>query len=219
VKRILYDRFLSDQRFEPTIMQNAAVVPAAIVLFLSAATAALAQSPRFDAGVQVVGARVGAFDSSDTGIGARLGWRPGSTFGIESEFNWFPSDFPDRRPFSRARVEGLFGAVGRAPLGRVTPFVKLRPGFVRFQEAPEPFACILIFPAPLSCQLAAGKTLFALEYGGGVEVAASGRFFLRADVADRMLRYPGPAIQGTRPVDHPFYEHNLRVSAGAGVRF
>ena len=55
-----------------------------------------------------------------------------------------------------------------ARIGRARLFGRLRPGLLRFGEAPGPIACILIFPPPLSCQLAAGKTLFALDVGAGV---------------------------------------------------
>jgi hypothetical protein len=39
------------------------------------------------------------------------------------------------------------------------------------EAAPEPFACILIFPPPLACTLGAGRTLAVLDAGGGIEVA------------------------------------------------
>ena len=47
-----------------------------------------------------------------------------------------------------------------------------------FEEAPGPLACITIFPPPLSCELASGRTLMAFDLGGGVDVVG-GRAHLR----------------------------------------
>jgi hypothetical protein len=81
--------------------------------------------------------------------------------------NVYPQSFPHCVPFSRRRVAGLFGATMGPAFARVRPFGKLRAGFLSVQEAPAPFACILIFPPPLSCTLASGRTLPAFDLGGG----------------------------------------------------
>jgi hypothetical protein len=114
--------------------------------------------------------------------------------------------------FSAGRVEGLFGATVGPRLGRVRPFAKLRPGFLTFREAPQPIACVLIFPPPLRCVLAGGQTLFALDVGGGVEWLSSDRTFVRADAGDRVVRYP-------RPTGGPATGHDFRFSFSGGLRF
>jgi hypothetical protein len=139
---------------------------------------------------------------------------------MEAEINLYPGDFPGSRPFSRGRVEALFGMTVAAPLGRVRPFARLRSGFVTMREAPEPFPCIAIFPPPLGCRLASGATLLAIDVGGGVEIPATSRTFLRVDAGDRLLRYQGPAFdENARVRERSFFGHDFRFAAGAGVRF
>jgi hypothetical protein len=101
----------------------------------------------------------------------------------------------------------------------VRPFARLRPGFVTFREAPQPFACILIFPPPLACVLGAGDTLFALDIGGGVEVFTTRRTFLRVDAGDRLLRYPGPVFRDGTAEEDGFFSHDFRFAVGGGLRF
>jgi len=160
------------------------------------------------------------FDASDAGVGARIAWQPVEMVGIEAEVVHYPRDFPDPRPFSRARLEGLFGATVGPRLDRIRPFARLRSGFVSVREAPEPFACILIFPPPLACALASGDTLLALDAGGGLDITVSSRTFVRMDAGDRMLRYPAPVFDGNRDVrERPFFSHDFRFAASAGLRF
>ena len=102
---------------------------------------------------------------------------------------------------------------------RARLFGKLRTGFLRVEAAPEPFACILIFPPPLACTLGAGRTLAVLDAGGGIEVAVTPRTFIRLDAGDRMIRYPGPAFTADGVQQNSFVGHDFRFAAGAGVRF
>ncbi|MGH9253084.1 MAG: hypothetical protein ACRD3C_00785, partial [Vicinamibacterales bacterium] len=87
------------------------------------AGAARAQSDLrpIEVGVQVTSAWSGQFDAADTGVGGRVSWRPSPVLGLEGELNVFPRDFPDRPPFSRRRLEGLFGATAGPTFGRVRP--------------------------------------------------------------------------------------------------
>jgi hypothetical protein len=195
------------------------IVVATAVLAIASPRQAAAQG-RFDVGAQVVSATSDQFDESETGFGGRVAWYPVSLVGVEAEVNVFPSAFPDQRAFSGRRIEGLFGVTAGPRLGFVRPFVKFRPGFLNMSEAPQPFACIAIFPPPLACSLAAGQTLAAFDLGGGLEVLVTPRGFVRVDVSDRMVRYRGPVFDGQQQVqDDTFYGHDVRVAVGAGIRF
>jgi hypothetical protein len=174
----------------------------------------------FQVGGQLIGAASGEFDGTDIGIGGRIAWFPLPLIGVEAEMSIYPDDFADAPAFSRRRYEGLYGVTVGPQLGRLRPFAKLRPGFVTFSEASGPFPCPLIFPAPLSCQLAAGQTVFALDIGGGVEWSPTVRTFIRAEAGDRLMRYPGPVRDQDFEVrDDGFFSHDFRFAIGGGVRF
>jgi hypothetical protein len=175
---------------------------------------------RFELAIQVPSTMSSQFDRTDIGVGGRFAWRPGDWVGVESEVVLYPGSFPDGVPFSRRRVEGLFGATLGPVFARARPFAKLRAGFLNMQEAPEPFACILIFPPPLSCTLASGRTLPAFDIGGGIEIFATERTFARVEAGDRLLRYPGPVFDVDRARrDSAFFSHDFRFAAGGGWRF
>lgn len=180
-----------------------------VVSLLAAAGEATAQDHRFDLGGQIAIAGVGRFDTSDIGVGARLGWRTG-VVGVEGEVNAYPGEFPDTAAaFSSSRFEALFGVTIGPRLGIVRPFARVRPGVLRYAEAPGPIVCIAIFPPPLSCRLAAGQALAVLDVGGGVEIGTGERTFFRLDIGDRIVRYPEPNALG----------HDTRVGLGWAVRF
>lgn len=181
-----------------------------LVALLIIPAAVQAQERRFEIGGQVVASRVDEFDDTDVGIGVRGGWRAAQLLGVEAELNVYPSGLPGTGiTISRGRVESLFGITVGPQLGRLRPFARVRPGLLRYREAPQPIACILIFPPPLSCTLAGGQTLFAVDIGGGVEVAAGPRMLFRVDVGDRVVRYPEPNEAG----------HDVRVGVGWAFRF
>lgn len=191
-----------------------------LVLLAPQHASAQTQESHFQVGVHLATAMSSEFDKTEVGVGGLFSWRPSGLFGADAEVTFYPSDFADEPAFSSSRVEGLFGVTVGPRLGVITPFVKFRPGFVRFAEAPEPFACIAIFPPPLACQLAAGHTAFAFDIGGGVEFQTSGSTFVRVDVGDRAVKYPGPVIDTEGTVqEEPFYGHDFRFQIGGGVRF
>lgn len=202
-------------------MKPVLVVALAVLVALQPDAASAQSDPgRYDLGVQIASPTSSQFDASEVGLGGRIAWHPIALVGVEAEINFYPGDFPGTRPFSRDRLEALFGMTAGAPLGRVKPFARLRPGFVRAREAPEPFACILIFPPPLACALASGRTLFAIDIGGGVEISTTRRTFARVDAGDRLLQYPGPVFDTNRTVrDGRFFSHEFRFAVGAGLRF
>jgi hypothetical protein len=192
----------------------------AIAILLAAGTSPVSAQAQVEVGAQLITVASSEFDDHDIGVGGRIAWRPTTLIGVEGELGVYPGNFPDSVSFSSGRIEGLFGVTAGPALGRVRPFARLRPGFLTFREAPAPFACILIFPPPLACTLASGRTSFALDVGGGVEIEATPRTFVRVDAGDRLLRYPGPAFDGSRQVhSEAFFGHDIRVAVGGGFRF
>src|SRR5262245_10924823 len=135
---------------------RARIASAALALAALAAPAAAQQvvAQRLDIGVNVVASHSGEFDAGDVGVGGRFSWRVTPLIGVEAELTVFPNDFPSGRPFSQSRVEGLFGVSAGPTFGRLRPFVRVRPGFLKMNEAPQPILCILISPLPLSRTLA-----------------------------------------------------------------
>lgn len=199
-----------------TFYARAAFVALAVI---AAARPSAAQS--FAAGLHVVSSRWSEFDGNDLGVGGRLTWQASAVLGVDAEVAWYPSDFPSGAvPFSGRRLEGLFGATLGPRVNRVRPFVKAAAGFLQVGETPVAFACVAIFPPPLACVMAGGHTLPAYEIGGGIEVGATARTFIRADVADRILKYPGPTFDSNfERRDAGFLGHALRFTLGGGIRF
>jgi len=206
------------------------VITLAIVVTLVARSSVSAQDAAdraqvrssFSLGAQVTSAQIGELDATDVGVGARAAWQPLSLplLGLEGELNFYPRNVPSRVAVSSSRVEGIFGVTAGPRIDRWRPFARFRTGFLRVGEAPGPIACILIFPPPLSCTLAAGATLLTWDVGGGIEVDLARRTFMRVDVGDRMTRYPGLTIGPADEIlDDHLVGHDLRVAIGAGWRF
>jgi hypothetical protein len=172
-----------------------------------------------EVGAHVSVVRPDQFDSTDAGVGGFVGWRLLPGVGVDAVFTLYPSEYPDGRAFSRRRVESLFGVTIGPRLGPLRPFAAFRAGALRIDEAPQPFPCILIYPPPLACSLAAGVTVTAFQLGGGMDLQLSRRSFLRVEAGDRVVRYPGPALVNGTFEDGSFLGHDFRVTAGAGLRF
>lgn len=194
-------------------------VAALVAVVLLIASAASAQS--FAAGIHVASANWSEFEGHDLGVGGRLTWQPSSMLGVDADLTFYPADFPDGSvPFSGRRVEGLFGATVGPRFNRVRPFAKAAAGFLKVGKTPVVFVCLTIFPPPLGCVMAGGPTLPAYEIGGGIEIDATSKVFIRADVTDRILKYPGPAFYSNLEVhDDGFFGHALRFTVGGGIRF
>jgi hypothetical protein len=90
---------------------------------------------------------------------------------------------------------------------------KFRPGFVRFNGDNGALGCppgsIILF-----CQLASGRTNFAMDLGGVFEYYPAGKLFTRFDVGATIIRF-GP----TSGAGDGFNSTNLQMTAGIGVRF
>ena len=195
-----------------------------LALAMVLTTTARAQSGndrKLEVGGQLAVTDLDELETTDFGFGGRFGFRATELLTFEAELNFFPSDIPDEVPVTSSRLEGLFGVKIGPRFERFSVFGKVQPGFVQFGEAPAPFPCIAIYPPPLSC-IVGGKTVFALDLGGGVELYPTERSFVRFDVSDLMLDYPGPALRRNRGEfagDGGFWGHNLRFAAGTGFRF
>ncbi len=202
-------------------MKKLLVIAIAVVVTGSPGpSAAQGSEARFELAVQVPVAMSSQFDHTDIGIGGRFAWRPDAWIGVESEVNVYPQSFPGGVPFSKQRVEGLFGVTLGPQFDRARPFAKLRAGFLDMQEAPAPFVCLLIFPPPLACTLGTGRTLLAFDIGGGIEIFATDRTFVRVEAGDRVLRYPGPSLDRNGTARNgSFFSHDFRFAAGGGLRF
>jgi len=195
------------------------IASALVLFFLFSRSAVQAQS--LDLSAHFVASQWSEFTGTDRGVGGRLSWKATPVFGVEGEMNWYPGDFPgDRVAFAGNRFEGLGSVTAGPRLNRLRPFVRAGAGFLRSSAAPEPFACIAIFPPPLHCLLARGDTLPAFEIGGGLEFSATNSTFLRIDAVDRILKYPGPSFGPADEISEDgSFGHAFKCTLGGGWRF
>jgi Outer membrane protein beta-barrel domain len=202
-------------------------------MMLSFATAlAYAQSsdvPKFEVGGQFSFLRLRDLSESDTGVGLRVGYNITNSLTLEGEFNYFPSGLtdlvavqtgaPSNAVYSQNRTQGLFGAKYMALRGdKFGIGGKFRPGFVRFNGdsgglATGGISCAAGSPV-LFCQLAAGRTNFAMDFGGVFEYYPAGKLFTRFDLGATVIRF-GPTLGA----GDGFNSTNIQMSAGIGVRF
>ena len=200
-------------------MRPLAAVIVIACLFPARLASAQPAEPPFRLGALVATVSSSEFDTVETGLGVLLAWHPTSIVGAEVEVGFHPADL-GQAAFSSGRVETLFGVTIGAPVGRFRPFAKVRPGILRLWKAPEPLACIAIFPSPIQCTLAAGKTVVGLDIGGGFELLATRRSFVRAEAGDRLLSFPGPVRdRDGRAREGGYFAHDFRIAFGGGLRF
>jgi len=132
--------------------------------------------------------------ASEPGFGGRVGYNFNRYLSAEAEVNFFPRDraLTDTEFTGGRKFQGLFGVkVGRR-YKNFGVFAKARPGFVNFKDGdlrPAPDrACIAIFPNPLAFYEPVGRTDFAFDAGGVVELYTSAHTVIRFDAGDTMLR-------------------------------
>ena len=197
-----------------------------IASFVCGPIAAHAQSSDPQHRVELLGQYAGAnsseFQGTDSGGGALIVWHPADWLGAEAEMNVYPKNLTVKggAPFSRGRVEGLFGITFGPLHEHVRPFGTFKTGFVRIASAPSPIACPAIFPPILACELSRGEAVLATFVGGGVELFPIPRAVVRVDLGDRLMHYPGAAIDaGGTAHDMAFYRSEFRFAVGAGMRF
>jgi hypothetical protein len=195
----------------------------ACVLVVGLSGLAAAAEPaerRADVAVRFVLTDYGQFDEKDMGVGVDLSYRFADWLAADAQLSLFPDELGEPASFSDSRIEGLFGLRAGHRFGGAGVYGAVRPGFVKFSEPSEPRPCILIFPPPLECTLAGGTSVFALNYGVGLEAFPGDRAVFRVEVGDLMLRYPGPVLADNMAVlDDHLWRHNLRATASVGIRF
>lgn len=167
--------------------------------------------------------------ATEFGFGARVGYRLDRHFTVEAEGNLFPREraLTDEDSTGGRKTQVLFGAkVGRS-YERFGFFVKARPGYVHFAEGDlrQAGVCVAIFPPPLSCFERRGRTDFAFDLGGVVELYPSARTLLRLDAGDTLLWARAHNVTVRTPtsdlvVNTPARTtHNFQGSVGFGFRF
>jgi hypothetical protein len=200
---------------------NTLVAASAVAVALGASRAdAQPAAGSVDIGPNLSVLRLSELDTTDVGIGVDASWHLMPRITIDGSLALFPGSGDDTSLSDQRRVLGLVGVRSGITRGRVDIYGRGRVGFLNFGEA-GPFACSLIYPAPLSCQLAAGYTAFAVDLGGGaiVPVDSEGKWRVRVDVGDLIVRYGLDAIRSNGRVTDGFLSHNLLFSAGLVFKF
>ena len=195
-----------------------------VLIVLMAATAgssrAMAQTPAVEVGGHVGVLRLSELKTTDAGVGADVVWPVAPALAIDGGLTWFPGSDASTGSSHLQRTLGLAGVRTGVTAGTVDLFARARGGFLRFGSEPAT-VCILIFPPPLSCQLAAGYTAFAAEVGGGASVGLipSGRLRASLEAGDLMVRYGFTSFRPGGTTSDGFISHNLLVTIGAAWRF
>jgi hypothetical protein len=195
-----------------------------LLIALLAATAgssqAMAQTHGAEVGGHVDVLRLSELSSTDAGVGPDVAWRFSPSLAIDGSLTWYPSASTAGSSQHQQRTLGLAGVRTGVTAGSVDLFARARGGFLRFGSQPAS-VCILIFPTPLSCQLAAGYTAFAADIGGGASVALipSGRLRASVGAGDLMVRYGLQALRPNGATTDGFISHNLLVTIGAAWQF
>jgi len=159
--------------------------------------------------------RLSEFDTTDVGIGVDAAWHVLPRISLDGSLILFPGGGEEPSLSDQRRTLGLIGVRSGITRGRVDLYARGRIGFLNFGES-GPFACTLIYPAPLACQLAGGYTAFATDIGGGaiMPIDADGRWRIRVDVGDLIVRYGLDGIRNNGRVTDGFSSHNLLLTAG-----
>jgi hypothetical protein len=187
-------------------------VPSLIIMsFVIASSTASAQSRRIETGAHVSVLRVSEVDATDAGVGGYSAWFLTPDFAIDGALTWFPDE---------SRVLGLAGVQPVVGYRNVELFAQARAGFLRF-VAQDSVVCIAVVPAPLACQLAAGYTALAADFGGGASFGVTGtpRLRIHVEASDLLVRYGLEVRRPSGEITHAFVSHNPLISVSVGWRF
>ena len=151
-----------------------------------------------------VGAQIFSFKSREVGFGwgagGRFGYNLNNYLTLESEINGF---LPDEGPPYAA--QGLFGLKAGKRTKYVGVFAKARPGFITNFTVNNDYS--------------RGKTKFAFDAGGVVEVYPSKHLVLRVDVGDTIVPFGNDTVRTGLNFERVGTTHNLQVNLGVGLRF
>lgn len=170
--------------------------------------------------------------ATEPGFGARIGYNFNRYFALEAEGNFFPRerDLGDNNFNGGRKTQGLFGAkIGRR-YEQYGLFAKVRPGFVHFEQGSfgprDNTICAAVFPQPAACFEPRGRTDFAFDVGGILELYPSSRTIVRFDAGDTILRTDRHGVPINVPNRGPVIgsagndtTHNFQGSIGIGYRF
>jgi len=164
------------------------------------------------------------------GFGGRFGYRLSEHFTLEGEGNFFPHDGVLD---AGRKIQGFFGVKAGKRFEKIGVFAKARPGFVRYSRGDyrAPLGpCVAIFPQPIGCYQALGRTSFAADLGGVFEYYPTTRTIIRFDAGDTIVRLPARNVAAFQTnatsslslvvVPAPAETRNhFQASAGFGFRF
>ena len=164
------------------------------------------------------------------GFGGRFGYRLSEHFTLEGEGNFFPHDGVLD---AGRKIQGFFGVKAGKRFDKIGVFAKARPGFVRYSRGDyrAPLGpCVAIFPQPIGCYQALGRTSFAADLGGVFEYYPTKRTIIRFDAGDTIVRLPARNVAAFQTnatsslslvvVPAPAETRNhFQASAGFGFRF
>lgn len=171
---------------------------------------------------------------TEPGVGGRFTYNFTDSIAGEAEVNFFPNNsggLPEDYTAGRA-IQGLLGVKAGKRFERFGIFGRARPGFVRFSRAFSGTRRVANSSGTTSLVSNYGRTNFAMDIGGTLEIYPSRRIVTRFDIGDTIIRYsdltfeippscsltpPFPCItQGRFPGRTT---NNFQFSAGIGLRF
>jgi hypothetical protein len=170
------------------------------------------------------------FGATNYGFGGRFGYRLSEYFTLEGEGNFFPHDGVLD---AGRKIQGFFGVKVGKRFEKMGVFAKARPGFVRYSRGDyrEPGGpCVAVFPQPIGCFQALGRTSFAADLGGVFEYYPTKRTIIRFDAGDTIVKLPtrnvaafqtnAPSFLSLVVVSAPAETRNhFQASVGFGFRF
>jgi len=168
--------------------------------------------------------------NTNYGFGGRFGYRVSKYFTLEGEGNFFPHDGVLD---AGRKIQGFFGVKAGKRFEKIGVFAKARPGFVRYSRGDyrEPGGpCIAVFPQPIGCFQALGRTSFAIDLGGVFEYYPTKRTIIRFDAGDTIVRLPARNVAAFQTNTASFLSlvvvpapsetrNHFQASAGFGFRF
>lgn len=187
------------------------IVLASLLLLSHPRVMAQDETPKLELGAQfsllgLDGVKPVLPGTTDLGFGGRITWNLNHRCSVESEVNIFPKSQLERG----RRTLALFGMKMSARVENAGVFLKIRPGFIHFEQAGA--------TPPLVDRGSFNTKNFALDLGGGLEFYPSRHTMLRFDFGDTIIRLSGITcpVTGCSSGD---ISNNFQFSLGVGLRF